>query len=342
MRFLTSTILGLSIVSLLTATPVLATPHQDATARVLDGYVRGAVTDFAAQTTALAEAAVADCTSSEVIDGYHASFDAWLRVQPMHLAIFDAGGHAVAISFWPDKKGMIPRALTNIIADKDPVVSDPVAFTEVSIAARGFFALEFMLYDDKFAGFTGDSYACALVQAQSKDLARMADDIVQAWTRDGGYASLIRSAGDEGNTMFFNEKEPVQALFTVLTATLEHNRDYRLSRPMGSFAKPRPARAEARRSARSARNVMLSLAAARDLAAAMSPTGAPLTGAVLDQAIGYTEALDDPSFAGTEDLSHRLKLEIIQERIDVAIGHIANEIGAPLGVSAGFNAGDGD
>ena len=54
---------------------------------------------------------------------------------------------ASRIAFWPDTKGSTPRTLAAMIAGEDPVVDDPAAFAGVSVAARGLFALDWLLFD---------------------------------------------------------------------------------------------------------------------------------------------------------------------------------------------------
>ena len=170
----------------------------------------------------------------------------------------------------------------------------------------------------------------------------MADDVDHAWFGPTGFARMLETAGEDGNPRYFTPREAVQALYTTVTASLEHNRGTRLGRPMGSFEKPRPTRAEARRSERSARNLIGSLRGVGDLADTLAPDGAPDTVAALDAAIAQITALEDPGFARADDLGVRFKMEVIQQRIEAAAHASANEIGAALGVAAGFNAGDGD
>ena len=50
----------------------------------------------------------------------------------------------------------------------------------------------------------------------------------------------------------------------------------------------------------------------------------------------------DPVFAGIDDPTTRLKLEVVQQRVRDIRTIAASEIGVPLGVSAGFNSADGD
>lgn len=290
----------------------------------------------------LVMASAADCRPEAMKPAYHAAFDAWMGVQHLHMGPVETNGRILAIAFWPDKKGMIPRSLATLIRDEDEVVNDAEAFAEASIAVRGFFALEYMLYDDQFADYAKGSYSCALVQAISNDLGRMAHAIDVEWASDGGFKDTLLLAGEAETPIYLSQMESVQALYTMMVSSLENTEAQRIGRPIGSFDRPRPERAEARRSGRSQRNVILQLEAARDLARALAPGDMSASEAAFAKTIALTEALDDPSFEGAGDPMGRLKIEIIGQNIDTILGDLANDVGAPLGVSSGFNASDGD
>nr|WP_321508895.1 imelysin family protein [uncultured Celeribacter sp.] len=322
--------------------PLSADPLQEALERAVDQHTIPAVEAFDTAAGALAETAGTSCLPADLKPGYQTTFDAWMGLQHLHMGPVEANGRILAIAFWPDKKGMIPRALTGMIADEDPVIEDPEEFQHVSIAARGLFALEAMLYDKDFDGYEDGSYACHLTQRIAMDLGRMAKAIDTEWTEEGGFADTLKLAGDAPNPQYLTPMESVGALYTMLTSGLENIKDQRIARPIGTFEKPRPQRAEARRSGRSQRNVVLALEATRDLARKLAPGDMPQTEEAFARTIEMAEALDDPSFARVEDPMQRLKVEIIGQNITTILGHIANEVGAPLGVSAGFNASDGD
>jgi predicted lipoprotein len=150
------------------------------------------------------------------------------------------------------------------------------------------------------------------------------------------------TAGATGNDVFLSAQEARQTLFTALVTGLEFDADQRLGRPMGSFERPRPTRAEAWRSGRSLRNVSLSLAALRHLAEMLSDTPPTATLTAFDAAQTAAASLNDPVFAGVGSPEGRLKVEILQQRIKAAEAAALAEIGPRLGVSAGFNSADGD
>ncbi|WP_434287689.1 imelysin family protein [Celeribacter sp. SCSIO 80788] len=324
------------------AAPLAADPLNEALTRAVNDHTVPAVDHFDVATALLADVAGDDCLPEAVKPAYNEAFDAWMGLQHLHMGPVEANGRILAIAFWPDKKGLIPRTLSGYIADEDPVIENPAEFATASIAVRGLFALEYMLYDAQFDGYAEDSYSCHLVQAISHDLHRMAAAIKSEWTAPDGFAQTLLLAGEAPHPLYLSKAESVQALYTMLTSSLEVTRDQRIGRPIGTFEKPRPTRAEAYRSERSQRNVELILMATRDLARKLAPGEMPLSEAAFEKTIALVEELDDPDFAGVEDPMGRLKVEIVGQNIDTILGHLANEVGAPLGVSAGFNASDGD
>lgn len=110
-----------------------------AVARVVDEYLPPALDGFVAASVALDTTVDTSCSGPQVQAAFHDAFDAWLAVQPLTLAGFDHGITGTAISFWPDKKGAIPRTLASLIADEDPVISDSVAFADVVHRGAGAF-----------------------------------------------------------------------------------------------------------------------------------------------------------------------------------------------------------
>lgn len=317
-----------------------ALPASAGLNQVIELHILQGTEDFAAATRTLSDAAAADCQPAAVQGPYNAAFDAWMEISHLRFGPLEKDGRINAIAFWPDAKGFIGRSLGGLIAEEDPIVQHPQDFSSVSVAARGLFALEMLLYDPQYSGYAADSYTCHLVQAVSFDLARMADGIDADWRDE--QAPAMRSAGQPGNTTYLSDDEVTQALYTALLAGLEFTEDQRVGRPLGTFDRPRATRAEARRSGRSLRNVVLSLHALRDFSEALADVQIPVTEAAFDTALEQAEGLNDPVFAGVDDPTGRLKIEILQQRIQAARRAVEGEIGAALGVTAGFNSADGD
>lgn len=333
------------LTSLLLLSPIGATaqPLAERVGKIVDEHILPRFGGFAETTEALAKAAQADCkpTSEPLLAAYNASFDAWIAVSHLRFGPTETDDRAFALAFWPDTKGFTPKSLGKLMASEDPAVNDPAAFSQVSIASRGVFAMEFMLFDESFAERGATAYRCALIRAIAHDIDANADAIVADWQDQ--YAALLRQPREGGP--YSTEEEAVQELYKALLTGLQFTSDTRLGRPLGTFEKPRPKRAEARRSGRSLRNVVQSLESLQELGALLAE-GHPSLAASLDAAFAQAHEraaeLNDPVFAGVSTPQGRLRVEILQQSIDQIREIAVNELGPTLGVAAGFNALDGD
>ncbi|WP_050522491.1 imelysin family protein [Pseudorhodobacter wandonensis] len=311
------------------ATPALADFPEAVTQHILPGYAR-----FAQASQNLADAATRSCDVADLRPAYQAAFDAWMGVQHLRFGPVEQGGLGLAIAYWPDPKGSGSRAQMALLTG-DAAQLDPAMFAKQSIAARGLFALERLLYPA--GNLPADP--CPLTRATTTDLARVAGEVNDAWVT--AYADTMLTAGEAGNTTYLTRPEARQVLFTQLVTSLEFTDDSRLGRPLGSFTTPRPERAEALASGRPLRNIILSLQAQKALALALTPD-APQTIAAFDHALGLAETLDDPELAGVAMPESRLKVEILQQAIEALRIVVLSELGPELDVGIGFNAADGD
>ena len=231
---------------------------------ILPGFER-----LAAATGALAEAAEAACAGEGPIEagpvkaGFDDAFDAWIGVEAFRFGPAQEDNAGFALAFWPDTKGSTPRTLGAMIAAEDPVVDDPAAFAGLSVAARGFFALDWLLFDPAAGAIEAGSYRCRLLVAITRDMAATSERMLARW-RDP-WAGILTSAGAPGNPVYFAPEESSKALYAALTEALQADIDLRLGRPLGTFERPQPRRAEAWRSGRSLRNVNASLVALQEL-----------------------------------------------------------------------------
>jgi len=316
-------------VTLCLATPAWADFPEAVTDHILPGYVA-----LAEATSTLADTATRTCDVAALRPAYQAVFDAWMGVQHLRFGPVEVDGRGLSIAFWPDPKGSGARAQMALLKG-DQAALAPDMFAQQSIAARGLFALERLLYP--IADLPADP--CPLIRATAADLARTAQAISAEW--QNSYAQTVMTAGEAGNTTYLTRPEVRQVLFTQLVTALEFTYDSRLGRPLGSFSQPRPERAEAVASGRSLRNITLSLQAQRALVLALTPD-APLTIAGFDHALALAEALDDPTLAGVATPEGRLKVEILQQAIAALRDTVLAELGPELDVAIGFNAADGD
>jgi uncharacterized protein len=313
--------------------PVRADVEEAVTAHIVPGFA-----GFEKAADLLAQTAAVDCRPDNIEHAFQAAFDAWMVVADLRIGPSESG--ALSVAFWPDDRGFTPGALSDLIKTADPVGRDTKAYAEVSIAARGIFALEMLLRDPAFSGYATGDYTCALVQTLTADLAWQATSLSAAWS--DGFAETLLTAGEAGNATYLTKDEALRALYTQLLASLDWTADNRLGRPMGTFERPRPRQAEAWRSGRSLRNVLQAVEATQSMAHALFDGELPLTDAAALRVRRAAEAISDPAFQDIEDPQARLKVEVLQQEVRSLRAAIQTEIGDALGIAAGFNSQDGD
>ncbi len=322
--------------------PLAATANPSISA-IIDDHILPRFETLGSTSQALADAAMQDCdpTSDILRDAYSTAFDAWVSASHLRFGPTEVDDRAFALAFWPDSRGATPRALATLIADEDPVALDPVAYADVSIAARGFYALEFLLYDDTLMAAGSADYHCALVRTVSADIAATSAAIYDGWTN--AHVDVLMSPGPDAP--YRSTEEVVQEMLRALSAGLQFTQDSRLGRPLGTFDRPRPTRAEVRRSGRSTDHVRLSLLSLQDLAQHLAASDEGLSAKLDSQfndALNKLDALGDPVFAGVASPQSRLKIEVIAQAVGTVRTTVQTELGPTLGVAAGFNSLDGD
>ncbi|MBY6068180.1 imelysin family protein [Leisingera aquaemixtae] len=329
---------ALALALALAAGPAAA---SELSSSITDQLILPAFAELAADAAALADTAKADCNpqSEALREAYGAAFDAWIAASHFRFGPTETDSRAFALAFWPDSRGKTPKALANLIRSEDAGITDPAAFASYSIAARGFYALEYLLYDPELTAAGSADYRCALTRAISTDIAATAEAISRDWA--DSYAAEMRAP----KTRYRSEAEITQELLKALTTGLQVLDDMRLGRPLGTYDKPRPNRAEARRSGRSLHHVLLSLNAMEPLALALAQADAALKA---DLSRGFetvrsrAEALDDPVFAGIADPAARIRIEALRQQVKESRALVSERLGPALGVATGFNSLDGD
>ncbi|MEP3345893.1 MAG: imelysin family protein [Litoreibacter sp.] len=333
------------LAALMLSTPAaaLADASGDMIKEVVEEHILPRFDQLAGTSGALAEVAAQDCepSSPALREAYDTAFDAWIAASHLRFGPTEVGDRAFALAFWPDSRGATPRTLAELIASRDPIAQNVEDYGEVSIAARGFYALEFLLYDSTLMSAGDAEYHCALVKTITADIANTTQDVLGDWA--SRYAETILHPSETGT--YRSEEESLQELFKALATGLQFTSDTRLGRPLGTFDRPRPTRAEARRSGRSSQHVTVSLTSLRELGAMLSGDDAELAKSIDDsfsKALADLGKLDDPVFASVASPATRLKVEIIQQDVDAIRAHVREELGPTLGVAAGFNSLDGD
>ncbi|MFT5867346.1 MAG: putative lipoprotein [Gammaproteobacteria bacterium] len=310
---------------------------------IVDTHILPRFEALAERAQTLSDVAAEDCDppSGSLRFAYSDAFDAWILASHLRFGPTETDDRAFALAFWPDSRGVTPRALVSLIADQDPIAVSVEDYSDVSIAARGFYALEFLLYDDQLMSADEPSYHCALVQTISADIALTSKHILDDW--QSGYAATMLTPMPDG--VYRHDAEVLQEMFKSLSTGLQFTAETRLGRPLGTFDAPRPKRAEAWRSGRSSGHVMLSLHALQGLAARLSAGDAGLAiklDASFETAMSHLSDMNDPIFASVSDPQTRIKIEIVQQSVEAIRTIVRDELGPTLDVAAGFNALDGD
>ena len=280
-----------------------------------------------------------DCRTINLLKPYHKVFDAWVRISHLRFGPVEENGNSLAIAFWPDKKGFVKKVLRNLIADSDKVIESVDEFQEISVAGRGLFALELLLYDKDFAGYGLGDYECGLVTAITQELERITLEIYENWI--GNYKLQLLEYGS-ALSEFNTEREVVRALYTSVTTSLRFNYEQRLGRPLGKTNNPKPMRSEAYRSSRSLINLGYSMSSIYELSYLLfDENNAPLTRAH-ERFQTYLSTFDEDIFSGITNDYYRDKLKILQWKIKDMEDIINGDLGKKLGVTSGFNSLDGD
>lgn len=313
----------------------VAAPAVADVATAIDSHVMPGYRSLAASTAALEDVAQQGCAEEATKTAFHRAYDDWIAISHISFGPIEDNALTLHMAFWPDPKDNAGKAVGRLSVAQDPVVKDASSFSEVSAAAQGFTALERVLFEAQ----PDPDYACALTQAIATSLHNNATLMLNEWP---AFATLMTTAGEPGNTRFQDRIEVQRALFTAVSTGLEFLHDQRLGRPLGTFDRPRPRRAEARRSARSLRHIELSLVALEDLTNHLADGPIPKTTDAFAAALDRARALDDPALQNVADPGGRFKVEVLQQAVAEVQEAVVKEIGAPLGVTAGFNSLDGD
>lgn len=325
----------------LLAAPAGAVDHAALAGRALDAHILPGFAALEAETAALAAATDGVCPGPEAMAAYGRAFDAWIAVSHLRFGPLEEGETGFAIAYWPDPRGATPKALAAMEAAEDPVVDDPAAFAQASVAARGLFALDALLGPE---AQPVEGYDCKLVAAIARDLAATTAGAAARW-RDP-YAGYLRTAGDAGNPLYLSPDEATRALYGAMLTGLEFTADLRFGRPLGTFNAPQPRRAEAWRTGRPQRDARLAIEAVRNLyQTAFAPELSELARARIDDV--FDEALVAADTAGqieveVDSVGGRLRVEAAQQAVRYVSDQLEAEIGPALGIAAGFNSMDGD
>jgi predicted lipoprotein len=344
-------VLALLLALLALPAPGQEIDHAALARRALDAHIRPGFARLAREAQALEAATRAACKTPGPIDlgtvraAYDATLDAWARIGHVRFGPGEENGTVFAIEFWPDTKGSTPRALAALLAEENPAADDPAAFAGQSVAARGLMAIDQLLFDPAAAPLDGGTYPCRLLVAITTDLAATADRLVARW--DDPWGTILTTAGAPDNPVYLDPAEATKALYSALTEGLQANIDLRLGRPLGTWDRPQPRRAEAWRSGRSLPNLVASTEGLRAFAEtvflpAIGPDESRPVLAAFDAALAAAARVTAPMDVEVATPQGRIHVEALQVALRHVQEEVASHVGPTLGVASGFNSMDGD
>ncbi|MEM1345725.1 MAG: imelysin family protein [Pseudomonadota bacterium] len=322
------------------------TDHAALAERALDKVILPAAERLAETTEALAAAAPASCpTDPDALRmRYQAAFDAWMGLQHLSFGPLEEDNRAFQLAFWPDSRGTTGRTVERFLVTENPAIDDAAAFAQVSVAGRGFYALERLLYGDD-GPLPIEGFACRYVAAVAADLVRVSGEVVARWRDPWG--PRVREAGAPGNETYLAHEEVTQRLFATLLGSLELSASQRLAKPMGSLTSPRPRLAEAWRSGRSLRQIALVLDGAQImLDDVFAPSLLPSDRAGIEDALTRARTalanVEEIGTLGEAVAQSRIRVEALKQAVEGVGIALQIHLGPGLGVAQGFNSADGD
>ena len=297
---------------------------------------------FGSATKKLAESAELFCKGNIERETYLSQFEtAWLAWAPLDSYQFgpmEQTSGALRANFWPDKKGFVSRSLKQLLARKSDEQQDPNVIAAGSVAGQGFPAIERLLFSEL--------PECPAIVGISRHLHQLSGELHDGWFADGGWADIARKAGPD-NPVYASREEFTKRLYTALDFGLTRIFDARLGRPLGTFKRSFPKRAEAWRSGLTEKIIHAQLDGIADMiefgfAGDIREPDRAWVLKVIDQTHRKLDTVKMPIHEAVQQPATRLRVEAVQTKVGYLKSQLAQDIGPNLGVDTGFSAADGD
>lgn len=259
------------------------------------------------------------------------------------------------LAFVPDRRGVVRRQVTRLLADPDSAASDAASLLGKSVALQGLSALEWIAYDG--AGTVtlaeedaGRAFRCAYAGAIAERVTLLAGEIVEAFRAPAGQTALLLSPGPD-NALAVDASAAAGIAFHQIVASLSLIADQVLDPVLDEG--PPAARAARAPFARSHHALLHLRASLRGIEAALRTAGfagmdadASWIGDTLafetDNAVAALEDLPDNLAAALAAPHDRAKLAYVKLVLDGLKRTVGGELAGHLGFQGGFNALDGD
>jgi uncharacterized protein len=198
--------------------------HSAMVATTLEKHIIPRVEGFATAAGALPGKVQQVCQTGdpaareELSTNLRRTVEAWAEIEFLRFGPLTEAGRRERISFWPDPRGFLARQLRQLIAAKDMKVIEGGAIAKQSAAVQGLPALESVMTDTvtPLAPGAASAFQCALAQAVAANIADMGRDLLQSWTKAGGWKDKMLRPGSDNDTY----KEPSEAASELIKALL--------------------------------------------------------------------------------------------------------------------------
>jgi uncharacterized protein len=160
-----------------------------------------------------------DAASREILgSAFRDTVLSWAGVEYLRFGPLADGGKRERMSFWPDPRGIMNRQLRQLIASNDVNVLEAGALAKQSAAVQGLPALEVLIADKATPLGPGEASAfrCKLASAISANVSALAQELLDAWIKSGGWKDKMLRPGSDNDTY----KEPQEAASELVKALL--------------------------------------------------------------------------------------------------------------------------
>jgi predicted lipoprotein len=299
-------------------------------------------------------------TLGEAQKQFAAMADAWAGIQFISLGPVSEHQRAFRIEYWPDKRNVVGRQISDVLGKQDLAALEPERFATTTVGVQGLPALDRLLFGhDALAKLAqnapGAAFRCSLLGAIGTNLKTIAHDLVAGWTDgESSFLARIEHPSEDNEDLPSGRDAAARVLNDLLTATIAM-RDMKLLAPLGdSLQKAKPGAAEFWRSEQSIPVLKANLRGLRALFGtdhglggllAAQPDGKAAADsmiAAIDQASSILAQITLPLDRAVSDSAQRKHMEDLATQLakvrDVLSGPVATKLNLPIG----FNALDGD
>ena len=283
-----------------------------------------------------------------VREAFGEAMDAWQRAWPFGIGPVMRQAGRARIAFWPGRPGSAARQMRKVLRTRDEALLDPGNLVGKSVAIKDLQALERLLF-----GVPRDAYACGLAGAIGHYQSSLAQDILDQWTKEGGFRQAALHAGGDSDE-YADDAEVARDLMRILSESLDSVIAQKLEAPLGvSAEKAKPKRAESWRSERSMRNVVLNIESIRALVETPGGFADLVTAhgagdladglrAGLADAASKAEAVPEPLREAVADPVERAKVLDLLASLRALRAQVTGPLSRATGLLVGFNSQDGD